>query len=495
MNTDDSGAGSLRAAIEQANIDAAQDTITFASSVTGTISLLTALPDLSNSMNIVGPGPSALTVASNRSSLYGIFTVLPGAKVAISGLTITGGLSPGGGSGIDNFGTLSIANDVISGNTAPAIELDYTGAGGGIYNSGTLSITDSTISGNTADAGSTFTRYAIPSQGGGIDNSGTMSVTDSTFSGNSASLGGGIENTGTATITCSTFYGNTAPEYGEFPGPPPPSPGQGGGIDNSGTLSVTYCTFSDNSSTLGGGIYNSLKTSIVDTIVAGNTASGRRRASDIGGDVTGSYNLIGAGGSGGLKNGRDGNIVLKSLNALGLSPLGNNRGPTQTMALLPNSPALDVGLAVSGVTTDQRGISRPAGSPPDIGAFEVAFSLNDENPTVTSVRHAGAQDSTSLALTFSEPMNATRADNLANYGLTWFGGENNNRAIPIRSARYSAATRTVTLRPIQRLPLSGTGTLTVVGTPPGGLTNTSGIFLDGADAGQPGSDYIAIINP
>jgi predicted outer membrane repeat protein len=492
MNTDDSGAGSLRAAIEQANIDAAQDTITFASSVTGTISLLTALPDLSNSMNIVGPGPSALTVASNRSSLYGIFTVLPGAKVAISGLTITGGLSPGGGSGIDNFGTLSIANDVISGNTAPAIELDYTGAGGGIYNSGTLSITDSTISGNTADEGVTVTRYGIPSQGGGINKRGTLSISDSTFSDNSASDGGAIYNSGIATITCSTFSGNTASGIGGFINQ---TPGLGGAIDNSGTLSVTYCTFSDNSSTLGGGIYNSLKTSIVDTIVAGNTASGRSRASDIGGDVTGSYNLIGAGGSGGLKNGRDGNIVLKSLNALGLSPLGNNRGPTQTMALLPNSPALDVGLAVSGVTTDQRGISRPAGSPPDIGAFEVAFSLNDENPTVTSVRHAGAQDSTSLALTFSEPMNATRADNLANYGLTWFGGENNNRAIPIRSARYSAATRTVTLRPIQRLPLSGTGTLTVVGTPPGGLTNTSGIFLDGADAGQPGSDYIAIINP
>ena len=42
MNIDDSGAGSLRAAIQQADVEAAQDTITFASSVTGTISLSTA---------------------------------------------------------------------------------------------------------------------------------------------------------------------------------------------------------------------------------------------------------------------------------------------------------------------------------------------------------------------------------------------------------------------------------------------------------------------
>jgi hypothetical protein len=41
----------------------------------------------------------------------------------------------------------------------------------------------------------------------------------------------------------------------------------------------------------------------------------------------------------------------------------------------------------------------------------------------------------------------------------------------------------------------GTGLLTVVGTPPGGLTNTSGIFLDGAGTGQPGSNYTATISP
>ena len=53
----------------------------------------------------------------------------------------------------------------------------------------------------------------------------------------------------------------------------------------------------------------------------------------------------------------------------GLAPLGNYGGPTQTMALLPGSPALGTGTAVSGITTDQRG--EPLASPvPDIGAFQ-----------------------------------------------------------------------------------------------------------------------------
>ncbi len=83
-------------------------------------------------MNIVGPGPSLLTVADGGFS--GIFTVSPGARVAISGLTITGGFS---GAKIDNLGARTIANDVIGGNS---------GGSGGIDNSGMLSITDSTIS-------------------------------------------------------------------------------------------------------------------------------------------------------------------------------------------------------------------------------------------------------------------------------------------------------------------------------------------------------------
>ena len=53
-----------------------------------------------------------------------------------------------------------------------------------------------------------------------------------------------------------------------------------------------------------------------------------------------------------------------------LGPLADNGGPTFTQALLPGSPAIDAGAPVAGVTTDQRGVPRPQGTAPDIGAFE-----------------------------------------------------------------------------------------------------------------------------
>jgi hypothetical protein len=54
-------------------------------------------------------------------------------------------------------------------------------------------------------------------------------------------------------------------------------------------------------------------------------------------------------------------------NAL-LAPLGNYGGPTQTIALLAGSPALSAGVAVNGLSTDQRGATRS--NPPSIGAYE-----------------------------------------------------------------------------------------------------------------------------
>ena len=64
--------------------------------------------------------------------------------------------------------------------------------------------------------------------------------------------------------------------------------------------------------------------------------------------------------------------IAAPLNAL-LAPLGNYGGPTQTMALLPGSPAIGAGnnaLIPAGVTTDQRGFTRIVNGTVDIGAFE-----------------------------------------------------------------------------------------------------------------------------
>ncbi len=185
-------------------------------------------------------------------------------------------------------------------------------------------------------------------------------------------------NTGNLTLTDCTLSGNSAATYG------------GGVFENyKAQLSLTGCTVSGNSATYGGGLYansypESYNTVLTDTIVAGNTnPSG---ASDVGGNVSGSYNLIGTGGSGGLANGVDGNIVGVA-NPL-LSALGNNGGPTQTMALLAGSPALGAGVIAdypgtsTPITTDQRG--EPLDTPnPDIGAFQT------QNSTLTSLSFSG----------------------------------------------------------------------------------------------------------
>jgi hypothetical protein len=90
------------------------------------------------------------------------------------------------------------------------------------------------------------------------------------------------------------------------------------------------------------------------------------------------YNLIGDGSGSGISDGSNGNQVGSAAVPLDpvLAPLGNYGGPTQTMALLPGSPALgNGGLAGPGVpTTDQRGLPRPSSGPIDVGAFQTQYT-------------------------------------------------------------------------------------------------------------------------
>ena len=229
--------------------------------------------------------------------------------------------------------------------------------------------------------------------GGGIRNEGTLSVVGSTISGNSASSdGGGIYNTsgGTLWVTNSTISGNSAAE-------------SGGGIYNSGTLWVLNSTISGSSATSdGGGVHtdSDAATTLHNTIVAGNL-SNTPDADDLSGDVLAgsSYNLVGdAASSGGLVDKNDeqgenhGNIVGVA-DLAWLSPLGDYGGPTQTHALLLDSPAIDAGdpdfdpnVFDPPLLTDQRGegSARIVGGGLDIGAFEyqesfIVTTLADED--------------------------------------------------------------------------------------------------------------------
>jgi hypothetical protein len=74
-----------------------------------------------------------------------------------------------------------------------------------------------------------------------------------------------------------------------------------------------------------------------------------------------------------------------------LLPLANNGGPTLTMALAADSPAIDWVQAAGVPDTDQRGVPRPLGNASDVGAFE----FGAERAVLALTRKAGA-----LELTF-----------------------------------------------------------------------------------------------
>src|SRR5258707_10904615 len=80
-NTNDSGPGSLRQALRDAND---HDTITFA--VTGTITLTSGGLPVSKNLAIVGPGVEQLSIDGNQALL--VLGVFPEKTAAISGLTI-----------------------------------------------------------------------------------------------------------------------------------------------------------------------------------------------------------------------------------------------------------------------------------------------------------------------------------------------------------------------------------------------------------------------
>ncbi len=181
----------------------------------------------------------------------------------------------------------------------------------------------------------------------------------------------------------------------------------GGGVYVAGgQLTLINTTIADNevaAGGIGGGLDAQGGTvTLANTIIALD-ASGSGNAStpdDIAGTVSvaSAHNLIGIGGSGGLVNGVNGNLV--GVADPGLSPLGSYGGPTQTIALLPGSPAIGAGSDdIPGVTvpsTDQRGVSRPSASI-DIGAFQ------DRGFRITIVAGSTPQ-STTVNMAFPNPL-------------------------------------------------------------------------------------------
>jgi hypothetical protein len=396
----DSGAGSglsgdLRYCIANA-VD--NDNITFDDGVTGTIKLTGAL-SVPHSVSIQGPGANLLTVRPVTGYFDSIFTVTNGTTVSIAGLTISGAIY-----GIDDRGALTLNNSTLSGNTqgictyyassSLTVTLNSSTISGNVIginfnHSGTHTMNNCTVGGNSQggiEIGSggtaTLNNCTIRGNGGSfagygggiyIANGCTLTLNNSTVSGNSVAsdgenggVGGGIANGGTLTLNNSTVSGNSVLSVSEFGG-------GGGGIASSGTLTLNNSTVSGNSvpaygDSLGDGIY-SYVTTLRNTIIAGNG-----HGQDLVANVTSQgHNLIGNGSdSSGFGDTDLVGTAAAPIDAR-LGPLQDNGGPTQTMALLPGSPALNAGDPAQLGVADQRGVVRSGGV--NIGAYQASASV------------------------------------------------------------------------------------------------------------------------
>jgi hypothetical protein len=412
-----------------------------------------------NGVAIQGAGAASTLIDAQQLDRVMDFSTGFGTSNLLQGLTIENGLAPigfflgsdaaAGGGILDDSGALTIMNCVVTNNEAKGLTTTSggggTGYGGGIFDnaeSDPLTIINSTISNNKA-VGGTGPGFPGTGEGGGVYvYFSQLAIQNSTFSGNQALGGNGefggrgeggglffVADDNAYSVSNSTFSGNTA-TGGVSVGQGSAGNGYGGAIFNNGSARegiapnrITNTTIANNqanggsaqtSAGYGGGIYNDYggEVGIGSTIIAKNTTNGgvgsgqdvfdtRNEPNQV---ITSlGFNLIGDDDqpSGDFTNGvnhdqvgGNGNPVIDPL----LGPLQNNGGPTDTLALVLGSPAIDQGSNMFGdvngnpLSFDQRGPNffRTVDLPPpdasdgtDVGAFELQL-IPIVIPTFTS---------------------------------------------------------------------------------------------------------------
>jgi predicted outer membrane repeat protein len=201
--------------------------------------------------------------------------------------------------------------------------------------------------------------------GGGIyiqDTNNNSTLTDVTFDTNSSTRGGGMYNTGIPVLTNVTFGANTASDIG-------------GGIFNfsGGSPTLINLTINGNTAPIGGGIANYGGSPIIDDSIFWNNNS---EIDNDSGTITLTDDIV----AGGCPSGGTCTNIINADPILG--PLQDNGGFTYTMALGAGSAAIDAGNDATCATTDQRGVTRPQGTHCDIGAFELVQYLISGNAGV-----------------------------------------------------------------------------------------------------------------
>jgi len=309
-STKDTGAGTLRAAIEHANPG---ETIDLPA---GEYELSSALPRIEKSLTFVGMGARHTIINAEHENLD-VFYIEAG-NVNIEQLAIEHARPTGGsGGGVALYGGAARLDGVTVNDDSASTNVD----GGGIYS--------------------------------GLHTS--LTIESSTISNNVGYNGAGLYLDGTTTIENSTISANIAGNSGD--------PGDGGALQNNGALMLLNDTIADNEGGGGAGVWGGGVTA-KNTIVADNrTFSAATDNCEEPFAATGP-NLENGSECEFAKHGGIGKTEPK------LGALANNGGETETMALLTGSPAIDAGTNEGCPATDQRGVKRPQGASCDIGAYE-----------------------------------------------------------------------------------------------------------------------------
>jgi predicted outer membrane repeat protein len=402
INQNNSGTGSLRQAITEAVTGGA---INFAPALAGGTILLTSSlaidkdliidgTALNPRVSVSGGGAVRITtigsVGSPRTVTFrsmilkdgrisgsdcgGAILVINDSRLTLNNMVLTANTAQDGGAVCARgYAKVTILDSEFTYNSSPStggaiylqtpIDLTVTRtrfannsstSGGAIYfsMSGRGVLEENVFENNTASgSGGAIASYNAPGVG--------LTLKNNLFFGNSAGSGGGAIRIDRASSTSvilenNTFYGNQA----NF----------GGAISSDASTELRNNTFSTNQASNGGasvslasaGALNKLYNNIFANATSGTECLPASSAAS----VTGSNNLVeGAPGACGALPGTINSDPM-------LSPLADNGGSTQTMALLAGSPAVNAGDNANCPATDQRGVVRPQGSGCDLGAYE-----------------------------------------------------------------------------------------------------------------------------
>jgi hypothetical protein len=258
-------------------------------------------------------------------------------------------------------GAFTLNDATITGSTA-------TTGGGGIEagnDNAVLTINNSTITDNRA------------SFGAGIGTAGTVTVRNSTITANTASGalgGGGVRSfNDPVTIINSTLTGNTTPG----------GPGGGIAVAQNGVVLV-YATVVGNSSPTSANVAAGTATTggltSFGSVISGPQGGGANCVADS--TTSNGFNFSDDASCGFTSTGD-----TQDAGDPDLGSLASNGGATQTMLPQAGSPLIDAIPAAlcqadgaSGITSDQRGVTRPEGPGCDIGAVEVEPTAPPDGP-------------------------------------------------------------------------------------------------------------------